>query len=205
MSRGWIVACLLVSSVCFAADPAPKADAKAKTPTKEKKMYAVFETSMGNFKALLYADKAPKTVANFKGLATGTKEWTNPKTHKKEKKPLYDGTIFHRIIKSFMIQGGDPQGDGRGGPGFQFDNEISPDLKHNKPGILAMANAGPNTNGSQFYVTIEAKPYLDGSYSIFGEVVEGMDVVKKISEVATNPQDKPLKDVVLKKVKIEEK
>jgi peptidyl-prolyl cis-trans isomerase A (cyclophilin A) len=194
MSRLLLVSLLMVSTVSFAAE----------TKAKGKKMFAEMETSMGTFKVELYPDKAPKTVENFVGLAKGTKEWTNPKSGKKEKKPLYDGTVFHRIIKGFMIQGGDPQGDGTGGPGYQFDNEAS-DLKHDTPGILAMANAGRNTNGSQFYVTVSEQSHLDGGYTIFGKVVSGMDIVQKISEVKTGPGDKPLTPVILKKVKIEEK
>ncbi len=201
MNRTILASFLLFSSFAFAAPPAPATT----TPAKGKKMFAVLETSMGNFKVQLFADKAPKTVENFVGLAKGTKEWTDPKTGKKQKKPLYDGTVFHRIIKDFMIQGGDPMGTGMGGPGYKFDNETSPELKHNKPGILAMANAGPNTNGSQFYVTVAAYPSLDGGYSVFGEVVEGMDVVMNISKVKTAPGDRPLEPVVLKHVKIEEK
>ena len=177
---------------------------KDKDPNKGKIVIAVFETSKGTFKARLFTDKAPKTVENFTSLAEGTREWTDPKTGKKVKRPLYDGTIFHRIIAGFMIQGGDPLGNGTGGPGYKFDNEIDPTLRHSKPGILAMANAGPNTNGSQFYVTVEKKEYLDGSYSVFGEVIDdGMKVVEVISKVKTGPMDRPIEPVVLKSVKIE--
>ena len=189
--------------------PAPIVD-----PNKGKTVIAVFETSMGTFSAKLYADKAPKTVANFTGLAEGTHEWTDPKTNKKVKRPLYDGTVFHRIIAGFMIQGGDPLGNGTGGPGYKFDNEISPDLKHSKPGILAMANAGPNTNGSQFYITVDKKEYLDGSYSVFGEVtgegskpdgtkIEGIKIIDEISRVKTGAMDRPVEPVTLKSVKIQ--
>jgi len=153
----------------------------------------------------LFKDKSPKTVENFVGLATGKKEWTDPKTGKKVHKPLYDGTIFHRIIAGFMVQGGDPLGNGTGGPGYKFDNEDAPGLSHNKPGILAMANAGPNTNGSQFYVTVAPYPSLDHGYTIFGEVIDGMDVVMKMSKVKTGPGDRPVEEVKLKHVKIEEK
>ncbi len=179
------------------------AKAKSKTTSKGKEMFAVMETSMGKIKVRLFPDKAPKTVENFVGLAEGTKEWTDPKTGKKEKKPLYNGTVFHRVIKKFMIQGGDPLGNGRGGPGYTFEDEFSPDLKHDKPGILSMANAGPGTNGSQFFITVEPTPWLDNKHSIFGEVVEGLDVVKKISETKTSAGDRPVQDVVLKSVKIE--
>lgn len=169
----------------------------------KKKVFATMETSMGTFKVELYPDKAPKTVENFVGLAKGTKEWTDPNTGKTTHKPLYNGTVFHRIIKDFMIQGGDPKGNGTGGPGYEFANESS-DLKFDKPGVLGMANAGRDTNGSQFYVTVKATPWLDGGYTIFGQVIEGMDVVNKISNVQTGPGDKPLKPVVLKSVKIHE-
>ena len=179
------------------------ADTTSKAKKGKKDMVAVFETSLGTFKIKLYSEKAPKTVANFVGLAEGTKEWTDPKTGSKVKKPFYNGLIFHRIIDGFMIQGGDPLGNGMGGPGYKFDNETSPELSHNKPGILSMANAGPNTNGSQFFITVAAVPRLDGSYSVFGEVIEGMDVVYKISKVKTAPGDRPLEDVVIKTIKIQ--
>lgn len=184
-----------------------KAEKKAakETPKKEakkgKEMFALFETNKGNFKIKLYPDKAPKTVENFVGLAEGTKEWTDPKTDKKVKKPFYDGLVFHRVIPNFMIQGGCPLGTGTGGPGYKFGDEFS-DLKHSKPGILSMANAGPNTNGSQFFVTVAATPWLDGKHTVFGEVVEGMDVVEAISKARTSPGDKPVEPIVLTHVKI---
>jgi peptidyl-prolyl cis-trans isomerase A (cyclophilin A) len=155
--------------------------------------YAVFDTTEGKFKVRLFADKAPRTVENFVGLADGTKTG----------KPFYDGTIFHRVIPGFMIQGGDPTGTGRGGPGYQFEDEFHEDLKHSKKGFLSMANAGPNTNGSQFFVTVAATPWLDNRHSIFGEVTEGYKVVEKISAVPRNQQDRPLKDVKIHSVKIE--
>ena len=166
-------------------------------------MHATFDTSEGTFKARLFDDKAPKTVANFVELAEGTKEWTDPKSRQKVKRPFYNGLIFHRVIPGFMLQGGCPMGTGMGGPGYQFADEFGPGLKHDRPGKLSMANSGPNSNGSQFFVTIAATPWLDNKHSIFGEVVEGMDVVEKIGKTRTGPQDRPVKDVVINSVKIE--
>lgn len=176
---------------------------ETKQKGKGKEMFAYFETSEGNFKVKLFAKESPKTVENFVGLAEGTKEWTDPKTGQKVKKPFYDGLKFHRVIPNFMIQGGCPLGNGTGGPGFRFEDEFHPELKHSKPGFLSMANAGPNTNGSQFFVTVAATPWLDGRHAIFGEVIEGMDVVNKISVVKTGAMDKPATDVVIKTVRIE--
>jgi len=156
-------------------------------------IYAAFETTEGRFKIRLFADKAPKTVENFVSLAEGAKTG----------KPFYDGTIFHRVIPDFMIQGGCPEGTGRGGPGYRFNDEFHPELRHSRPGLLSMANAGPNTNGSQFFVTVAATPWLDNRHSIFGEVIEGYDVVEKISLAPRNPQDRPLKEVKITSVKIE--
>lgn len=187
-------------------DKTTKKDKSAKndkTKGKGKKMFATLDTSMGKIKIELFGDKSPKTVENFVGLAKGTKEWTDPKTNKKVKRPLYDGTTFHRVISGFMIQGGDPLGNGTGGPGYQFDNENHPELKHDKAGVVAMANAGKNTNGCQFYITVAPQPYLDGGYTIFGQVVEGMDVVNKIAKVKTGPGDKPVEAVTIKTVSIE--
>ncbi len=156
-------------------------------------VFAVFDTTEGTFKARLFADRAPKTVENFVGLAEGAKTG----------KPYYDGLVFHRVIPDFMIQGGCPEGTGRGGPGYKFADEFHPELNHAKPGILSMANAGPNTNGSQFFVTVAATPWLDNKHSVFGEVVEGYEVVKKISQVARGSQDRPKKDVQIRSLKIE--
>jgi peptidyl-prolyl cis-trans isomerase A (cyclophilin A) len=206
MTKIILAALFAVSGACFAADA--KSDVKKdadKAKAKGKKMFATLETNQGNIKIQLFPDKAPKTVENFVGLAKGTKEWTDPATKKKEKKPLYNGTVFHRVIKGFMIQGGDPLGKGTGGPGYQFEDEFSPDLHHSKPGMLSMANAGPGTNGSQFFITLAATPWLDGKHTIFGEVVEGMPVVEKIGQVKTGAQDKPVEPVVIKTIKIEEK
>ncbi|HET6369612.1 MAG TPA: peptidylprolyl isomerase [Nitrospiria bacterium] len=167
-------------------------------------LYAIFETSMGKITVLLYEKEAPKTVANFVGLAEGAKEWTDPKTGKKVKKPFYDGLIFHRVIPKFMIQGGDPLGNGTGGPGYKFEDEFSPDLKFDRPGRLAMANAGPNTNGSQFFITEGPTEWLNNHHTIFGQVVEGQDVAHKIAGVPRNEQmgDRPLTPVVIKKLTI---
>jgi peptidyl-prolyl cis-trans isomerase A (cyclophilin A) len=156
-------------------------------------IFAVFDTTEGRFKAKLFADKTPKTVENFVSLADGTKTG----------KPFFDGTVFHRVIPDFMIQGGDPEGTGRGGPGYTFTDEFHDSLKHGKPGLLSMANRGPNTNGSQFFVTVAATPWLDNKHTIFGEVVEGYDVVQKISQVPRSAQDRPLQEVKVNSVKIE--
>ena len=165
-------------------------------------MHANFETSVGNFKIKLFNELVPKTVENFVGLAEGTKEFTDAKTGEKTKRPFYDGLVFHRVIKDFMIQGGCPRGAGTGDPGYKFADEFSPTLKHSKPGILSMANSGPNSNGSQFFITVVPTPWLDNRHSIFGEVVEGYDIVEAISKAKTAPGDKPLEPIVLKHVKI---
>ena len=165
--------------------------------------YAVFETTEGSFTVRLFDKEVPKTVANFIGLVQGTKEWKDPKTGEKVKRPFYDGLIFHRVIDGFMIQGGDPLGQGIGGPGYNFADEFHPKLRHNKAGILSMANRGPNTNGGQFFITLAPTPHLDDRHSVFGEVVEGMDVVSKIGGTATGDRDRPTKDIVIQRVTIE--
>ena len=167
-------------------------------------MYATIETNQGTIVCKLFDKDAPKTVANFTELAEGKREWKDSVSGKKGPGPLYNGTIFHRVIPDFMIQGGDPSGTGMGGPGYKFEDETkgSPH-KFDKPGKLAMANAGPGTNGSQFFITVGATPWLTGNHTIFGEVVEGYDVVEKISKVARNRQDKPNSDVTVNSVTIE--
>jgi peptidyl-prolyl cis-trans isomerase A (cyclophilin A) len=166
-------------------------------------IFANFKTSEGSFKVQLFDKEAPNTVANFVGLAEGTKAWTDPKTRAQSSAPFYDGLIFHRVIDGFMLQGGCPLGTGTGGPGYQFADEFAPNLRHSKPGLLSMANAGPNTNGSQFFVTLVPTPWLDNRHAIFGEVVEGMDVVQKIGKMPTARGDRPVKDIVIESVKIE--
>ena len=164
--------------------------------------FAKFKTSEGEFKARLFDDKAPKTVANFVGLAEGTKEFTDPKTNQKVKRPFYDGIIFHRVIPNFMIQSGCPLGRGTGGPGYEFEDEFAPGLTFAKPGILAMANRGPGTNGSQFFITTAATPWLQDHHTIFGEIVDGFDVPAKITGTPRDSQDKPKTPVVINKLTI---
>ena len=165
---------------------------------------ARFDTTEGAFTIRLFDQEVPNTVANFVGLAEGTKEWTDPRTgERKSGTPFYDGVIFHRVIDGFMIQGGDPLGKGVGGPGYKFADEFHPNLRHDRAGILSMANSGPNTNGSQFFITLGPTPHLDKRHSVFGEVIEGLDVVKKIGKVRTGSMDRPATDVVINKVRIE--
>jgi peptidyl-prolyl cis-trans isomerase A (cyclophilin A) len=167
-------------------------------------LYAVFNTTEGTIVCRLFEKEAPKTVANFVDLAEGNREWTHPVGGKKSKDKLYDGTIFHRVIPNFMIQGGDPAGTGFGGPGYKFEDETK-GSPHNfdKPGKLAMANAGPNTNGSQFFITVAPTQWLTGNHTIFGEVVEGQETVDKIVTLPRNAQDKPTKDIKVISVTIE--
>jgi len=167
-------------------------------------LLAHFTTSEGNFTARLYDAETPNTVANFAGLAEGTKEWTDPRTGKKVKQPYYNGTIFHRVIAGFMIQGGDPLGVGTGGPGFTFGDEFHPKLRHSKAGLLSMANRGPNTNGGQFFITLAETPWLDNKHTVFGEIIDGMDVVRAIGGAATSkPGDRPIKPVTIEAVRTE--
>jgi peptidyl-prolyl cis-trans isomerase A (cyclophilin A) len=164
---------------------------------------ATLMTTQGTVTVRLFPDHAPKTVRNFIELAEGGREWTNPVTRAKSKDKLYDGTIFHRVITGFMIQGGDPLGKGTGGPGYKFADEIHPDLRFDRPYLLAMANSGPGTNGSQFFITTVPTPWLTGKHTIFGEVISGADVVENISRVPTAPGDRPVTDVVLQSVTIQ--
>ena len=163
---------------------------------------ATLRTNQGDIVLRLFPDHAPKTVRNFVELAQGTREWTDPRTGQPAKERLYDGTVFHRVIPGFMIQGGDPLGTGTGGPGYKFADEIHPDLRFDRPYLLAMANAGPGTNGSQFFITTAPTPWLTGKHTIFGEVVQGSDIVDKISSVQTDSRDRPANDVVIESVEI---
>jgi len=164
---------------------------------------ATLQTNQGNIVIRLFPDHAPKTVRNFVELAEGGRQWTDPRTGRESTDKLYDGTIFHRVIPDFMIQGGDPLGSGRGGPGYQFADEFHPDLRFDRPYLLAMANAGPGTNGSQFFITVGPTTWLNGKHTIFGEVIQGADVVDAISRVKTASQDRPADDVVVESVTID--
>jgi len=166
------------------------------------KLWAIFTTSMGKMVVELFDKKAPRTVANFVGLAMGSKTWTDPRTRKSSNEPLYNGTIFHRVIPNFMIQAGDPLGQGTGGPGYKFKDEFHPDLKHDKPGVLSMANSGRNTNGSQFFITEVPTAWLDNKHAIFGHVVEGLELIPQITNVPRNHMDRPVEDVKLLSVEI---
>ncbi len=165
---------------------------------------ATLNTNQGTIKVRLFPDQAPKTVRNFVELAEGTRKWTDPRSGAQTSDPLYNGTLFHRVIPDFMIQGGDPLGTGTGGPGYKFGDEIHPDLAFDRPYLLAMANAGPGTNGSQFFITVAPTPWLTGKHTIFGEVVEGADLVQAISQANTDRRDRPTQDVVLESVVIEQ-
>ena len=165
---------------------------------------ATHHTNRGDIEVELYDERAPRTVDNFVGLATVGKTWTDPETGEEvEGEPLYDDVAFHRVIEGFMIQGGDPTETGRGGPGYQFDDEFHPELRHDDEGILSMANSGPDTNGSQFFITLDAQPHLDDRHSVFGKVIDGMDVVREIGSVETDANDRPKEDVVLESVSVD--
>jgi peptidyl-prolyl cis-trans isomerase A (cyclophilin A) len=193
----------LAATHAVAGQAGAKGDAKAAATT----VNAHFTTSEGNFTVRLFEAEAPKTVANFIGLAQGTKEFTDPKTSTKMKKPYYNGTIFHRVIAGFMIQGGDPLGLGTGDPGYTFEDEFATSKrKMDKAGILAMANRGPNTNGSQFFITLAPTPWLDGKHTVFGEVTAGMNVIEKIGNTkTTKPGDKPVTPITVQTITIERK
>ena len=163
---------------------------------------ATLRTNEGDIVVNLFPDHAPKTVENFTGLAAGSKEYHKPNASGGDSGPFYDGSVFHRVISGFMIQGGDPTGTGMGGPGYQFGDEFHPELKFDRPYLLAMANAGPGTNGSQFFVTVAAAPWLTGKHTIFGEVTEGYEVVEAISKAATGAQDRPREDVVIERIEV---
>jgi len=206
---------LVMAAVALGAQTSTQAPAAAKPSTAAKppvhhaaatgKPTAVIETSVGNLTCALFPDKAPIGVQNFIGLATGTKDWKNPVSGStKHGVPLYDGTIFHRVIPNFMIQGGDPAGNGTGDPGYKFKNEVSSDLLFDKPGRLAYANSGPDTNGSQFFITEVAVPHLNGNYTIFGQCDEAsVELVKAIAHKATDPSnDRPFRPVKIVHVKI---
>ncbi|MEU9837361.1 peptidylprolyl isomerase [Streptosporangium sp. NPDC048047] len=170
-------------------------------------MIATLNTNRGTVKVQLFPDHAPKTVRNFVELAEGTREWVHPESGQKTNDKLYDGTVFHRVIDGFMIQGGDPLGQGIGGPGYKFDDEIHPELFFNRPYLLAMANAGiqggRGTNGSQFFITVVPTPHLNGRHTIFGEVIEGQNVVDAIAKTDTDARDRPTEPVVLESVTID--
>ena len=199
------VACALILASCVGVPPTPPATpitpaAAAPVPAASRPL-ATIVTTMGDIVCELYPDKAPKTVANFVELAEGTREWTDPATGAKVKRPLYAGTTFHRVIPDFMIQGGDPRGDGTGGPGYQFDDECTPDLKFDIPGRLAMANAGPGTNGSQFFVTEALVEPLNMKHTIFGQC-RSPEIVKAIARAPRDLRDRPWTKVVIKEIKI---
>jgi len=182
--------------------PPPPMDQQP-TPAPNLASSAVIVTSLGDVTVKLFPDKTPLTVSNFAGLATGSKNWIDPKTGgQKTGEPLYNNTIFHRVIANFMIQGGDPLGTGTGGPGHKFQDEIVPDLVFDRPYLLAMANSGPNTNGSQFFITVAPTPWLDGKHTIFGEVVGGQEIIDQIATAPTDGNDKPLEDIIIKVIQI---
>ena len=192
----WLVFCTLLLAVT----PAFGQD---RDKLKPGNTYAQFQTTMGNFTIMLYPDQAPRTVANFVGLAQGTKEWKDQRNERTmPNTPYYNGLIIHRVIDGFMVQTGDPTGTGSGGPGYRFKDEFS-GLSHDRAGRMSMANSGPNTNGSQFFITLAPVKYLDGKHTIFGQVIDGMDVVRKIGRVKKNRNDRPLENIVMEKVTIE--
>ncbi|MFP2903583.1 peptidylprolyl isomerase [Pyxidicoccus sp. 3LFB2] len=197
-----LVACLLAGTASAAASGSGKWTKKVESG---KDLYATLKTSQGDIVVRLFSKDAPKTVANFVGLAAGEREWREPQSGKMSKKPLYDGTVFHRVIPDFMIQGGDPTGTGMGDPGYRFEDEFQSGRGFDKVGLLAMANAGPNTNGSQFFITTTTPGYLNNKHTIFGEVVTGYDVVEKIGGVPRDNRDRPQTPVVINRVVLSDK
>jgi peptidyl-prolyl cis-trans isomerase A (cyclophilin A) len=191
-----------LSAVACAGDKSGGWTKKAKDG---KELYATLHTTLGDVTVKLFSKDAPQTVQNFVGLASGEKEWTDPNTHQKGTHPLYNGTIFHRVIPGFMIQGGDPTGTGRGDPGYRFEDEFQSGRTFDKPGLLAMANSGPNTNGSQFFITDSTPAHLNNHHTIFGEVVAGYDVVEKIAHVQAGPGNRPVTEVKINTVELSEK
>jgi peptidyl-prolyl cis-trans isomerase A (cyclophilin A) len=185
-----------------AAENAADATATASADDLPSARQATLHTTKGDVTVELSPEKVPKTVANFVGLATGDKAWEDPETGETRTDPLYEDVLFHRIIDGFMIQTGDPTGTGRGGPGYTFDDEFHDDLRHDGPGVLSMANRGPDTNGSQFFITLDAQPHLDGRHAVFGRVTDGMDVVREIGSVPTDEADRPREDVLLESVDV---
>ena len=203
-----VVALALLAAVAAGAQSNTQAAPAAKAPAPPAEAgppVAIIDTTAGKMTCTLFPDKAPIGVANFIGLATGTKDWKNAKGVTKHGVPLYDGTIFHRVIPNFMIQGGDPAGDGTGDPGYKFKNEVSSDLLFDRPGRLAYANAGPNTNGSQFFITEVATPHLNGGYTIFGQCDDAtVALVKQIARMATDPMNnRPFRPVKINHITIE--
>jgi peptidyl-prolyl cis-trans isomerase A (cyclophilin A) len=226
MSRCLVAALVLSTSLAWAQAGDAGAAASEKAPAKKaaapaaaaasgtkwtakvaegKDLYATLKTSEGDVVVKLFTKDAPKTVENFVGLATGEKEWTHPATGKKSKDPLYSNLIFHRVIPNFMVQGGDPLGTGTGDPGYRFADEFAGSHKFDKVGMLAMANSGPNTNGSQFFITTAATPWLNNKHTIFGEVISGYEVVAKMGSAPRNAMDRPNKDIVLQKIEVSDK
>lgn len=200
---------LLTTAIILAAASCAKTNTEAQPASSKEQptmgaamTYVDFKTNLGDFTAKLYTDKAPLTTANFIGLAEGTRSFIDANTGQELKRPFYNGLIFHRVIPNFMIQGGDPLGTGTGSPGYRFKDEFDPSLSFDKPGLLAMANSGPNTNGSQFFITVAPTTWLTGKHTIFGEIVKGMDVVYAIAKVPRDPGDRPLTPVVMKEVKV---
>jgi peptidyl-prolyl cis-trans isomerase A (cyclophilin A) len=165
---------------------------------------ATLHTSHGDIEVELYEERVPETVSNFVGLATGEQTWEHPETGEEMTEPLYDDVPFHRVIAEFMLQTGDPTGTGRGGPGYTFEDEFDKELRHDSPGTLSMANRGPDTNGSQFFITLDAQPHLDDRHAVFGEVTDGMDVVEEIGSVETDANDQPQEEALLESVEIED-